>query len=198
MWGQVSMQMALRAFLRGRTVKVVDLSADVILPLSEVLERFQQGVVMYMDGDAVEEAVEEDPKQLMKENTELRDRLKKLTDEYGNLSTQYAELNAAYQVAQHPAPAPDPVREVITTAPMSASITAEIPAEEVKEVEKPKPKFHNKTVEEVEAEWNSRKITDIEGLRSLRAAGWNVKKLAEEFRCSEQTVRNTMKKAGIA
>ncbi len=51
-----------------------------------------------------------------------------------------------------------------------------------------------KTVEDVEREYANRKITDLEGLRALRVAGWSAKKLAEEFRCSEATVYNTLKK----
>ena len=42
-----------------------------------------------------------------------------------------------------------------------------------------------------------RKISDIGKLRSLRAAGWDVEKIATEFGCSGQTVRNTMKREGI-
>ena len=42
-----------------------------------------------------------------------------------------------------------------------------------------------------------RKISDIGKLRSLRAAGWDVEKIAIEFGCSGQTVRNTMKREGI-
>lgn len=51
-----------------------------------------------------------------------------------------------------------------------------------------------KTVDDVEREYANRKITDLEGLRALRAAGWPVKKIAEEFRCSEATVYNTLKR----
>lgn len=43
----------------------------------------------------------------------------------------------------------------------------------------------------------ARKISDIGKLRSLRAAGWDVDKIAIEFGCSGQTVRNAMKREGI-
>ena len=54
-----------------------------------------------------------------------------------------------------------------------------------------------KQLEEAEKNFQKRKIGDIGKLRSLRAAGWPLKKLAEEFGCSEATVYNTMKREGI-
>lgn len=64
MWGQVSMNKALRAFLSGRTVKVVDFNAETVLSLEEVLQRFEQGAVFFTEQVAVDnieftEAVEE-------------------------------------------------------------------------------------------------------------------------------------------
>ena len=59
---------------------------------------------------------------------------------------------------------------------------------------KPKKAHTKKTVEETEREYQTRKIDDLGKLRTLRAAGWPVKKIAEEFRCSEATVYNTLKK----
>ena len=56
---------------------------------------------------------------------------------------------------------------------------------------------NNKTVEDVEREYQSRKITDIGKLKACRAAGWTLKKLADEFQCSTQTVRNTLTREGI-
>ena len=47
MWGQVSLEKALRAFLTGKTVKVVDFNAETVLSLSEVFERFSEGVVFF-------------------------------------------------------------------------------------------------------------------------------------------------------
>lgn len=54
-----------------------------------------------------------------------------------------------------------------------------------------------KQLEEAEKAYQSRKISDVGKLRSLRAAGWDVEKIATEFGCSGQTVRNTMKREGI-
>lgn len=64
MWGQVSLEKALRAFLTGKTVKVVDFNAETVLSLSEVFERFSEGVVFFAETVATEniefkEAVED-------------------------------------------------------------------------------------------------------------------------------------------
>lgn len=61
----------------------------------------------------------------------------------------------------------------------------------------PKASRAKKQLEEAEKNFQKRKIGDIGKLRSLRAAGWPLKKLAEEFGCSEATVYNTMKREGI-
>lgn len=142
MWGQVSMNKALRAFLSGRTVKVVDFNAETVLSLEEVLQRFEQGAVFFTETVATE-------------NLDFSEAVEEMTEDL-------------------PPAAPDP---------------------EQSEPRKSKKKEHrNKTVAEIEQEYQSRKITDLEGLRALRAAGWSAKKLAEEFRCSEATVYNTLKK----
>lgn len=54
MWGQVSLEKALRAFLTGKTVKVVDFNAETVLSLSEVFERFSEGVVFFAETVATE------------------------------------------------------------------------------------------------------------------------------------------------
>lgn len=64
MWGQVSLEKALRAFLTGKMVKVVDINAETVLSLSEVFERFSEGVVFFAEVAATEnieftEAVED-------------------------------------------------------------------------------------------------------------------------------------------
>lgn len=64
MWGQVSLEKALRAFLSGRTVKAVDLPGEVIRDLSEVMEALSDGVVFFAEVTATEnieftEAVED-------------------------------------------------------------------------------------------------------------------------------------------
>lgn len=61
----------------------------------------------------------------------------------------------------------------------------------------PKVTRAKKQLDEAEKAYQSRKISDIGKLRSLRAAGWDVEKIATEFGCSGQTVRNTMKREGI-
>lgn len=137
MWGQVSMNKALRAFLNGRTVKVVDFNAETVLSLEEVLQRFEQGAVFFTEQVAVD-------------NLDFSEAVEEMTEDL-------------------PPAAPDP------------------------EESAPK-KRGKKTVDDVEREYANRKITDLEGLRALRDAGWSAKKLAEEFRCSEATVYNALKK----
>ena len=63
--------------------------------------------------------------------------------------------------------------------------------------EPPRVTREKKQLDEAENAYQSRKISDIGKLRSLRAAGWDVEKIATEFGCSGQTVRNTMKREGI-
>lgn len=38
---------------------------------------------------------------------------------------------------------------------------------------------------------------DIGKLMALRSAGWSIKAIADEMKCTEQTIRNHMKKEGI-
>lgn len=71
------------------------------------------------------------------------------------------------------------------------------PEPEPEPVPPPKASRAKKQLEEAEKNFQKRKISDIGKLRSLRAAGWPLKKLAEEFGCSEATVYNTMKREGI-
>lgn len=54
MWGQVSLKKALKGYLTGRTVKAVDLSAEVVRDLSEVMEALSDGVVFFAETVAVE------------------------------------------------------------------------------------------------------------------------------------------------
>jgi predicted transcriptional regulator len=145
MWGQIGIKKALRAYLNGRPVKVVDLSADTVLSLEEVLRRFEEGAVFFTEQVAVE-------------NLEFSEAVEEMTTE--------------------PATAEDLVP------------TAAAP-------EPPKVTWAKKQLDEAEKAYQSRKISDIGKLRSLRAAGWDVEKIATEFGCSGQTVRNTMKREGI-
>ena len=141
MWGQVSMNKALKAFLSGRTVKVVDFNAETVLSLAEVLERFSEGAVFFAETVATE-------------NLDFSEAVEEMTEDL-------------------PPTAPDP--------------------EESAEKERAK-RRNNKTVEEVEREYQTRKIDDLDKLRSLRNAGWSVAKIADEFRCSKVTVYNALKK----
>ena len=148
MWKQISLSDALRAFLSGQTVKVVDFTEDTVLSLQDVLQRFEAGAVMFV----------EDAQQ--KHNPPDNATEAELVDWIVNGSASEPE----------PEPEPDPP---------------------------PKASRAKKQLEEAEKNFQKRKISDIGKLRSLRAAGWPLKKLAEEFGCSEATVYNTMKREGI-
>lgn len=92
----------------------------------------------------------------------------------------------------------DKLVEFVVDGPPDEEQSAEEP-EEAKAEPDPPPKASRakKQLEEAEKNFQKRKIGDIGKLRSLRAAGWPLKKLAEEFGCSEATVYNTMKREGI-
>lgn len=143
MWKPLSLNEALRAFTSGQDVMVADFTAGKCLPLSEVLRRFEEGVLFGVEAS------------------------EPLTDAVRGTVT--IEENGDIHVTRPKPAAPDPDQSA------------------------PK-KRGKKTVDDVEREYANRKITDLEGLRALRAAGWPVKKIAEEFRCSEATVYNTLKK----
>lgn len=55
----------------------------------------------------------------------------------------------------------------------------------------------DKVMAKLEEDYRKRKITDIGMLRALRAAGWGIRKLAEEFHCTEEVVEKTMGREGI-
>ena len=154
MWGQVSLEKALRAFLTGKTVKVVDFNAETILSLSEVFERFSEGVVFFAETVATE-------------NIEFKEAVEDMVEE-----SKQDEVTEAAE-----APAPKKRGRKVTNG---------------------KSVGRNKPVSQVEAEWAARKITDVPKLKALRAAGWTVKALADEFHCTETTVTETMEKEGIA
>lgn len=185
MWGQVSMNKALRVFLSGRTVKVVDFNAETVLTLSEVLERFSEGVAFFTETVATEnlefsEAVEE-----MTAASPLNDGTIRGTvtiEENGDIHITRAQPVDTVHGLVEDCAAPDP---------------EENDTEEGQKVEYKAKNRNNKTVEDVEREYQSRKITDIGKLKACRAAGWTLKKLADEFHCSTQTVRNTLTREGI-
>lgn len=161
MWGQVGIKKALKAYLNGKPVKVVDLSAETVLTLSEVLSKFEEGCFFFTEQVAVE-------------NLEFAEAVEEMTADLPPIAnvihgTVTIEENGDINITRPKPAAPDPDQSA------------------------PK-KRGKKTVDDVEREYANRKITDLEGLRALRAAGWSAKKLAEEFRCSEATVYNTLKK----
>ena len=185
MWGQVSINKALRAFLSGRTVKVVDFNAETVLSLAEVLERFSEGVAFFTETVATEnlefsEAVEE-----MTAASPLNDGAIRGTvtiAENGDIHITRAQPVSTVHGLVEDCAAPDPEQNDI---------------EEGQKVEYKAKNRNNKTVEDVEREYQSRKITDIGKLKACRAAGWTLKKLADEFQCSTQTVRNALTREGI-
>ena len=152
MWKQISLSDALRAFLNGQTVKVVDFTEDTVLSLQDVLQRFEEGAVMF---------VEDAPQKKY------------------NPPDNATEAELVDWIVNGSAPEPE---DLVPTAA----------APEPPRVTKAK-----KQLEEAEKAYQSRKISDLGKLRSLRAAGWDVEKIATEFGCSGQTVRNTMKREGI-
>jgi hypothetical protein len=95
----------------------------------------------------------------------------------------------------------DKLVEFVVDGPPDEEQSAEEPEEPEKAKPEPDPppkaSRAKKQLEEAEKNFQKRKIGDIGKLRSLRAAGWPLKKLAEEFGCSEATVYNTMKREGI-
>ena len=143
MWKQISLSDALRAFLSGQTVKVVDFTEDTVLSLQDVLQRFEAGAVMFAE-DAPQKH---------------------------NPPDNATEAELVDWIVNGSASEPEPEPPKVTRA--------------------------KKQLEEAEKNFQKRKISDIGKLRSLRAAGWPLKKLAEEFGCSEATVYNTMKREGI-
>ena len=64
--------------------------------------------------------------------------------------------------------------------------------------EKEKPKEVGKAVEAKPASTKGRPKTsvDVGKLFACRKAGWSIRKIADELKCSEQTVRNYLNKGG--
>ena len=92
----------------------------------------------------------------------------------------------------------DKLVEFVVDGPPDEESSAEEPEEPEPEPDPPpKASRAKKQLEEAEKNFQKRKITDIGKLRACREAGWPLKKLAEEFGCSEATVYNTMKREGI-
>lgn len=152
------------------------------------------------------------------EKDKLRRKLDAMTEEYSNLSVAYAEIKAklpAEPVGVEADPGTEPPEagtEEITESVISAAPDKD-PDDEPEDQEaidriaaRPKRRGRRRTVgsgkgtltvEQEEAKRQARQIDDIGKLRALRSAGWDVEKIATEFGCSGQTVRNTMKREGI-
>lgn len=184
MWGQVSLEKALRAFLSGRTVKAVDLPGEVIWDLSEVMEALSDGVVFFAETVAVE-------------NIEFKEEVE---DMMMNIPVTTTEVDEADEYDRR-----DPTASAAVlglgdgmSRPKETEPEAPAPKKRGRKVTNGKSVGRNKPVSQVEAEWAARKITDVPKLKALRAAGWTVKALADEFHCTETTVTETMEKEGIA
>ena len=158
MWTQISLNNALRGFLEGRDVRMMDLSENAVKSLSEVLSEIPDSVVFLVDKDADAAPPQDVPM--------------------------------------------DKLVEYVVDGPPDEKSSAEEPEKAEPEPESepdplPKAVRAKKQLEEAEKNFQKRKISDIGKLRSLRAAGWDVEKIATEFGCSGQTVRNAMKREGI-
>ena len=156
MWKQINLSDALRGFLEGRTVKIVDVEVGSIENLQEALQSFFEGAVFLVDKDADAAPPQDVP-------------MDKLV-EYIVDGPPDEKSSAEEPEKAEPEPEPDPPPKAVRA---------------------------KKQLEEAEKNFQKRKIGDIGKLRSLRAAGWDVEKIATEFGCSGQTVRNTMKREGI-
>ena len=183
MWGQVSLEKALKAFLSGRTVKAVDLPGEVIRDLSEVMEALSDGVVFFAETVATEniefkEAVED----MMTKNAVTEPEVEEDDYDRRDPTASAAVLGLG-----------DGMSRLKGTEP-----EAPAPKKRGRKVTNGKSVGRNKPVSQVEAEWAARKITDVPKLKALRAAGWTVKALADEFHCTETTVAETMAREGIA
>jgi len=164
MWKPISLNEALRAFASGQNVMVADFTTGKCLPLSEVLRRFEEGVLFGVEAsepltDVVRGTV------TIEENGDIH-------------ITRAQPVDTVHGLVEDCA-APDP---------------EENDTKEEQKVEYKAKNRNNKTVEDVEREYQTRKIDDLGKLRSLRDAGWSAAKIAEEFRCSKVTVYNTLKK----
>lgn len=183
MWGQVSLEKALRAFLSGRTVKAVDLPGEVIRDLSEVMEALSDGVVFFTETVAVENIeFKEEVEDMMTKNAVTEPEVEEDDYDRRDPTASAAVLGLG-----------DGLSKLKGTEP-----EAPAPKKRGRKATHGKSVGRNKPVSQVEAEWTARKITDIPKLKALRTAGWTVKALADEFRCTETTVTETMEKEGIA
>lgn len=171
MWTQVSLNNALRAFLEGRDVRIWE--EDTVKSLSEVLSEIPDSVVFLVDKNA---------------------------DVIPPVTAVIPGLPEGASVQRVSEAISSALKQHVNDALIARSTTEPEEAEAEPEPEPdppPKASRAKKQLEEAEKNFQKRKIGDIGKLRSLRSAGWPLKKLAEEFGCSEATVYNTMKREGI-
>ena len=58
-------------------------------------------------------------------------------------------------------------------------------------------RYSDKCMMETEYAFAHRAIEDIGMVRALRKAGWSIKKLAQEFKCTEERMVQVMREEGI-
>lgn len=174
MWKQISLTEALQGYMAGQNVKLVDLVEETVVSLQNVFKNMQESAVFF--------AVTDDPVPEPEPVTAT--------------ITGLPEGSTVQRVSEAISNAIRRVNDALTAAPEEESEKAE---PEPKSEPDPPPKVTRakKQLDEAEKAYQSRKISDLGKLRSLRAAGWDVEKIATEFGCSGQTVRNTMKREGI-
>lgn len=119
--------------------------------------------------------------EVIAEREELKEKLKALTEEYSNLSTEYAHLKAKI---------PKEEEQDEEEADVVARI-ADNPKQKKKRRGRPKD-TDSAVVDKAEERYRSRKIDDLGKLKALIEAGWSVEKIAEEFTVTEETVMSTM------
>lgn len=95
----------------------------------------------------------------------------------------------------------DKLVEFVVDGPPDEESSAEKPekaeAEPEPEPEPPKVTRAKKQLEEAEKNFQKRKIGDIGKLRSLRSAGWTIRKIAREFIVTEAEVKRALKQEGM-
>lgn len=57
---------------------------------------------------------------------------------------------------------------------------------------------YDKTLSQIEHDYQTREIEDLGMLKALWRAGWSLKMIAVEFRCTEERIAEVMKENRIA
>lgn len=119
--------------------------------------------------------------EVIAEREELKEKLKALTEEFSDLSADYAHLQAKIPKEEEQ---DEEETEVVARI-------AENPKQKKKRKGRPKD-TDSAVVDKAEERYRSRQIDDIGKLKALIEAGWSVGKIAEEFTVTEETVVSTM------